>query len=215
MAAWTWAGSGQQPATRSAEAAGHGAAGPAVAAAVLAVAAAAQALAQPAARTGTGSGDLDIAFVLLTLCTVLPAWVLSASPAAAAVVVCAACALSLSAFHALTVAGLLVQLAVLYRLGRGGRQLLAAALALVFLCLALVFLAASLGDSGVTVLTVLLAALGRRRPGLERRGVLAARRPSIPPPGRSSPDPCWSTPCAASGPGSPASCMTSSPTTFP
>jgi hypothetical protein len=50
--------------------------------------------------------------VLLALFTTLPLGLLWAHAAAAAVAVCAACVLSLSAFHALTVAGLVAQLAI-------------------------------------------------------------------------------------------------------
>ncbi len=129
---------------------------PAVAATLLAVLAAAQAIAQPAINNSVAGEELQIAFVLLTLLAALPLGLLWAYPAAAAVAVSAACVLSLSAFHALTVAGLIAELAALYRLGRRGSQLLAACLALPFLVLAL---------AGATVLeartlTVLLAALG-------------------------------------------------------
>ena len=129
---------------------------PAIAGALLAVAAGAQALAQPVGNAGSYGGDLQVAFVLLALFTTLPLGLLWAHPAAAAVTVCAACLLSLAAFHALTVAGLITQLAVLYRLGRRGSQLLAASLALSFLVLALVGPA----GSAARILTVLLAALG-------------------------------------------------------
>jgi signal transduction histidine kinase len=64
--------------------------------------------------------------------------------------------LSLSAFHSLTVAGLIAVLVLLYRLGRSGSQLLAAGLALPFLVLAL----AGPTGSEARTLTVLLAALG-------------------------------------------------------
>ena len=110
---------GDQPGWR-AEALRRVAAGPhapAVAGALLAVAAGAQALAQPAGNAGSYGGDLQVAFVLLALFTTLPLGLLWAHPAAAAVAVCAACLLSLAAFHALTVAGLITQLVVLYRLG--------------------------------------------------------------------------------------------------
>jgi signal transduction histidine kinase len=129
---------------------------PVVAAALLAVLAAAQAIAQPAINSSLDGEELQIAFVLLALFTALPLGLLWAYPAAAAVAVSAACVLSLSAFHALTVAGLIAELAALYRLGRSGSQLLAACLALPFLVLALV------GPTGLEArtLTVLLAALG-------------------------------------------------------
>ena len=149
---------GDQPGWR-AEALRRVAAGPhapAVAGALLAVAAGAQALAQPAGNAGSYGGDLQVAFVLLALFTTLPLGLLWAHPAAAAVTVCAACLLSLAAFHALTVAGLITQLVVLYRLGRRGSQLLAAGLALSFLVLAL----AGPAGSAARIPTVLLAALG-------------------------------------------------------
>src|SRR6266700_7625599 len=128
---------------------------PAVAAALLAVLAAAQAIAAPVSNSRIVGGDLQIAFVLLALFTTLPLGLLWAYPTAAAVTVSAACVLSLSAFHTLTVAGLIAELAALYRLGRSGSQLLAAGLALPFLVLALA------GPTGLEArtLTVLLAAL--------------------------------------------------------
>jgi signal transduction histidine kinase len=149
---------GDQPGWR-AEALRRVAAGPhvpAVAGALLAVLAAAQAIAQPAINSSLEGEELQIAFVLLALFTALPLGLLWAYPTAAAVAVSAACVLSLSAFHALTVAGLIAELAALYRLGRSGSQLLAAGLALQFLVLALA------GPPGLEArtLTVLLAALG-------------------------------------------------------
>ena len=129
---------------------------PAMAAALLAVLAAAQAIAQPAINSSLEGEELQIAFVLLALFTALPLGLLWAYPTTAAVTVSAACVLSLSAFHTLTVAGLIAELAALYRLGRSGSQLLAACLALPFLALALA------GPTGfeARTLTVLLAALG-------------------------------------------------------
>jgi signal transduction histidine kinase len=129
---------------------------PAAAGALLAVLAAAQAIAQPAINSSLEGQELQIAFVLLALFTALPLGLLWAYPAAAAVAVSAACVLSLSAFHALTVAGLIAELAALYRLGRSGSQLLPAGLALPFLVLAL----AGPAGSAARTLTVLLAALG-------------------------------------------------------
>ena len=168
-------------------------------------------------RCPPGQGGVDFATgssvcVLLALFSTLPLGLLWTYPAAAAVAVAAACVLSLAAFHTLTVAGLIAQLIALYRLGRSGPQLLAAALALPFLVLAL------LPPTGTAdrILAVLLAALGpaaawagaARRARSEAAG--AQRRP-----GRSSPAPCSSTRRAGNAPGSPASCTTSWPTTFP
>jgi signal transduction histidine kinase len=126
---------------------------PAVAGALLAVAAVAQALVWP---TGLPEQQAELVFVLLTLCTVLPAWLLGRYPAAAGVTACPACLLSLMAFQVVTVAGLLAQLVTLYRLGRGGRQFLAAAIALPFLVLALI----GPQQAGTRALSVLLAAVG-------------------------------------------------------
>jgi signal transduction histidine kinase len=127
------------------------------------VAAAAQAVAQPGNYGGSFIGDLQVAFVLLSLFGTLPLGLLWAYPTAAALAVSVASVLSLSAFRALTVAAMIAQLVALYRLGRSGRQLLAAAMALPFLVLALTFLALSPAEPGISaarVLSVILAALG-------------------------------------------------------
>ena len=129
---------------------------PAVAGALLAAAAVAQAIAAPVGHGRADGTDLQLAFVLLALFTTLPLGLLWAYPAAAAAAVSAAAALSLSAFHALTVAGLIAELILLYRLGRSGSQLLAAGLALPFLVLAL----AGPPDARARIPAVLLAALG-------------------------------------------------------
>ena len=105
------------------------------------------------------SGDWQFAvvvLVLLSLATTLPLGLLWAQPAAAAVGISAASLLSLGLFHMLTVAGVVAQLTVMYRLGRCGLQLLAAGLTAPFLVLALV------GPAGgeTAILAVLLAALG-------------------------------------------------------
>jgi signal transduction histidine kinase len=136
---------------------------PAVAAGLLGVAAAAQALAQPGTYGATYNGDRQVAFVLLALFGTLSLGLMRAYPTVAALALCVACVLSLSAFHMLTVAAVIAELAALYRLGRSGRQLLAAALALPFLVLALTFVALPSTDQGIStarVLLVLLAALG-------------------------------------------------------
>jgi signal transduction histidine kinase len=135
----------------------------AVAAALLGAAAAAQALTQPVGSNGSYSGDLRVALVLLALLTTLPLGLLPAHPAAAAVAVSAACLLSLSAFGSLTIAGVTAQVLVMYWLGRGGWQVLAACLALPFLGLAIAFVALSAagpGGSAAAILAVLLAVLG-------------------------------------------------------
>jgi len=122
---------------------------------LLAVAAAAQALAQPGS-SGGGDGDLQVAFVLLALFCTLPLGLLWAHPPPAAVTVFVACVLSLAAFGALTIAAVVAQLAVLYRLGRSGSQLLAACLALPFG----VFALAGPANLAARIPAVLLAALG-------------------------------------------------------
>ena len=152
-----WAETGR----RTAAAAPHA---PAAAAALLGVAAAAEAFWRAvsthasAASSAISSGDWQLAvvvLVLLSLATTLPLGFLWAQPAAAAVAISAACLLSLGLFQMLTVAGLVAQLTVLYRLARCGSQLLAAGLAAPFLLLALV------GSAGgeTQILAVLLAAL--------------------------------------------------------
>jgi signal transduction histidine kinase len=136
---------------------------PAVAAGLLGMAAAAQVLAQPLSPGLAYSGDQQLALVLLAFFGTLPLGLLWAYPTAAALAVSGACVLSLSAFHTLAVAALIAQLAALHRLGRSGRQLLAAVLALPFLVLALTFLALSSAEPGISaarVLSVILAALG-------------------------------------------------------
>jgi signal transduction histidine kinase len=131
---------------------------PSVAGALLTVAAVAQALIWPASSRGSDAG-FEFGFVLLTLCTVLPAWLLGRYPAAAGMAVGPACLLSLLGFRALTVAGMVAQLVILYRLGRQGRQLLAAGLALPFFVLGLAFLVPSMKGSPAMVPAVLLASL--------------------------------------------------------
>jgi signal transduction histidine kinase len=135
---------------------------PAVAAGLLGVAAAVQVLAQPGNYGATYDGGQQFAFVLLALLGTLSLGLLWANPTAAALAVCVACALSLMAFHTLTVAAVIAELVALCRLGRSGRQLLAAALALPFLALALWFLALSSAQTSISqarLLSVLLAAL--------------------------------------------------------
>jgi signal transduction histidine kinase len=114
---------------------------------------------------GTGaSTQFGLVLCLLALFTTLPPALLS--PAAAAVAVTAASVLSLALFRTLTVAGMVTQLVVLYRLGRmaareaqatrwSGTQVLASGLAVPFLTLALIRHSGS--EAGV--LTLLLASL--------------------------------------------------------
>ena len=132
---------------------------PAVAGALLALAAMTEAIAR-----GVGAG-MSVAGLVgvgaLAASTTLPLAFLG--PVAAAVAISAASSLSLAAFGTLTVAGLVAQLIVLYRLGRNGvssrdaARFLAPALALPFLVLAL----AGAGHAGSEerVLVVLLGCL--------------------------------------------------------
>ena len=141
---------------------------PAVAGALLALAAMTEAIAR-GAGAGMGVAGL-IGMGALALSTTVPLAFLG--PVAAAVAICAASTLSLTAFGTLTVAGLAAMLIVLYRLGRNGVsrndlsrtvsswdpvRFLAPALALPFLVLAL----ADTGHAGSEerVLVVLLACL--------------------------------------------------------
>ena len=73
----------------------------------------------PSRWRGPGSygsgGNFELAVLLIGLASTVPLALLWAQPTAAAVVVSAASVLSLTAFHALTAAALVAQLAVLYR----------------------------------------------------------------------------------------------------
>jgi signal transduction histidine kinase len=126
---------------------------PAVAGALLGLFAVSESIAR-AAVTGA-SAQVGLALVLLALATTLPLTFLGLT--GAVIAVAGASVVSLAAFHTLTVAGLGAQLIVLYRLGRGGSQPLAAALPLPFLALALADLRPT--GSEAWVLTILLAAL--------------------------------------------------------
>jgi signal transduction histidine kinase len=135
---------------------------PAAATIVLAIVGAAQALAwaasNPAVNRQPTGGELEVALMLISLATTVPLGLLWTQPAVAATAVAAACALSLLIFHTLTVAGSIVALVVLYRLGRYGTpQLLAVGLAAPFLALALTGPA----RPGVQAYAVVLASLGQ------------------------------------------------------
>jgi signal transduction histidine kinase len=129
---------------------------PAVAGGLLGVLAVAEVL---LARAGLPSVPRQLALLLLSLATTLPLGLLWARPAAAAVIISAASVLSLSAYAALTVAGLIAQLAVLYRLGRGGSSVLASVLAAGLATAFLVLALADPGRGGARIFTVLLASL--------------------------------------------------------
>ena len=130
---------------------------PAIAGGVLALIAVTEAITR-AAVTDV-SAQVGLVLCLLALFTTLPLVVLRPEPAAVAV--SAACVLSLALFHTLTVAGLAVQLIVLYRLGRCTGRLIAVGLAAPFAALAIA------GSAGATaartseawILTILLASL--------------------------------------------------------
>jgi signal transduction histidine kinase len=113
------------------------------------------------------SGQSALVLGLLCLSTTLPLVFLR--PAAAAVAVSVASVLSLALVHILTIAGVAAQLIVLYRLGRGGSQLLAVLLAAPFLVLALA--APAGGEAGVVA--VLLASLA---PAAALAGILRRAR---------------------------------------
>jgi signal transduction histidine kinase len=104
------------------------------------------------ADTAVG-GEFVLVLCLLALGGTLPLTILR--PAPAAVAISAANVLSLMPFDAMTVAGAVAQLIALYRLGRYGSQLLAAALCLPFLLLAF----AEAFDGQTTVLGLALATI--------------------------------------------------------
>ena len=151
---------------------------PLVAAALLGVAAVTEALIRAAgASVDESSLVLSLlAVAILALATTLPLGFFWAQPAAAAIAVTAASLLSLGVFEIFTVAGLLGQLTVLYRLGRHGPQhagarFLAAGLAAPFLILALA--APQAGGPEEEILTVLLASLA---PAAALAGIAVAAR---------------------------------------
>jgi signal transduction histidine kinase len=113
---------------------------------VLAIAALAESVTR--ATVADASPQFTLALCVLALATTVPPALLR--PAAAATAVTVASLLSLVLFQTLTVAGLLVAVAVLYRLGRSGVAAAATGLAAPFVVLALV---------RPGVVTVLLAAL--------------------------------------------------------
>jgi signal transduction histidine kinase len=140
---------------------------PVLAAAALGAAAAAEALVGTTTRSLPATPSralLLLVLVAVSLLTTLPLGMLWTHPAAAAVAVAGANLLSLVGFRALTVPGLIVLLAALYRLGRSGAQVLPAILVLPFLVLALVSTTASghgvLSGLEIRVLIVLAACLG-------------------------------------------------------
>jgi signal transduction histidine kinase len=115
-----------------------------------------------AAMATSGSRLVTFVVVLPGLAATLPLGFWRDRPAVAAPAICAANLLSLGVFRLLTVAGLVAQVIVLYRLGRRGPQLLAAGLTLAFLVPALT---APAGPgtglaSGGRALAVLAASLG-------------------------------------------------------
>ncbi len=140
--------------------------GPALAAAVLAVIALAEASSLAASVSGTShggagfdTGNIQLDLVLLSLITTLPLAFARNYLVPAAVTIAAANAVLLGAMDALTVAGVIAQLIVMYALGRAGRQLLAAALAVSFLLLAPI--AHTHGTAGLTgELALVLASAG-------------------------------------------------------
>jgi signal transduction histidine kinase len=105
------------------------------------------------ARSFAGAASGGLVLCLLCLSATLP--LAFRRPAAAAMAVSVGAMLSLTVLHMLTVAGVGAQLIAGYRLGRSDTQLLAVVLGVPFLVLAL----AGSPDSGVRVLTVLLASL--------------------------------------------------------
>jgi signal transduction histidine kinase len=110
--------------------------------------------------TGSGAGAASWWFALavlalVSLATTLPLGFLWARPAWAAVIMSAASVVLLAGFQTMTVASVLAQLAVAYRLGRRGSPLLAAALALPFLIVAL----ATSNASDAKIPALLLASL--------------------------------------------------------
>jgi signal transduction histidine kinase len=100
-----------------------------------------------------------VVVALPSLAATLPIGFCWSRPAMAASVICAANLLSLAAFHLLTVAGLISQLVIMYRLGSRGPQLLAAFLVVPFLALALITPPRPASGSGAAATPAVLAIL--------------------------------------------------------
>lgn len=135
---------------------------PALASIGLALAGAAQSLAwaaaNPSINNQVNAGELEIAMILPSIAATVPLGLLWGQPAIGALIVTAACLLSMLIFHMLAIAGLITALVLLGRLGWTGRpSWLAPALATPFLVLALI----EPTGSSVRMITVLLAALGQ------------------------------------------------------
>ena len=135
---------------------------PALASIILTVAGAAQSVAWAAANawinTQVNAGELEVAMILPSVAATVPLGLLWGQPAIAALIVTAACLLTMLFFHMLAVACLITALVLLGRLGWADRQQwLAPVLATFFLVLALIEPA----GSPVRTSTVLLAALGQ------------------------------------------------------
>jgi signal transduction histidine kinase len=133
---------------------------PAVAGVLLGLFAVLEALARSTLRSAPPASPsrafLLLILALVSLLTTLPLAIAWAHPAPAAVMITAADLLSLGGFRIFTVAGLIALLMTLYRLGHGGSQLLAGALAVPFLIMALF----NDAHGATPVLTVLAASLG-------------------------------------------------------
>jgi signal transduction histidine kinase len=139
------------------------------------------AIAEAVVRSAITSASVQRALVLclVALATTLPPALPSQQPAAIAVVL--ASAMSIGLFHTLTVAALVAQLVVLYRVGRAARpgtatQMVAVCLPFAFLVLALTRPVPTISEAGV--LTLLLAFLGPAAAlaGIARRARSAALR---------------------------------------
>ena len=142
----TWAGQGRRIAAAPLA--------PAVSGALLGIVAVAETLARTSG-TGVAAGPTRLALVVTALATTVPLGLLWSRPALAAPAVTAAAVVSLAAFHLLTVAGLVTQLAALYRLGRHGSAALAAASAMPYLVVALAHPLHGAAEAGLVVLASL------------------------------------------------------------
>jgi hypothetical protein len=185
---------------------------PALAAGLLGLLAVSESIVR-SALTGV-STQRAVVLCVVAVATTLPAALMTLEAAALTVVL--ASVVSLALFHTLTVAALVAQLTAVYRLARGASprtraQPLAVCVAAIFLVLVLTKPTPS--DSEAGVLTVFWPPSPRQPRSRESPPERAARRSGTMP--RAGPPrvTCSSTPRAASGRGSPASCTTSWPTT--
>ena len=143
----------------------------------LAVFAVVQVLAQSrAAIPGIGQGvPAPFLLVLIALATTLPLGLLWSQPVAMALVLGASCLLSVEVADALTLAGAAAMLIAVYRLGRTGAQLVAAAIVIAFAVVAVSQSAGHHAERSVVLLAIVAPVAAWAGHALRARSESAAR----------------------------------------